>query len=71
VQQGNTETVTEKRCETVYDIKEKTVGWDVRYRVDGQVQAARMDSNPGVGAQLPLRNGRLIAQTGARDRGTP
>jgi uncharacterized protein YcfJ len=70
MQQGNTETVTEKRCETVYDIKEKTVGWDVRYRIGEQLQTVRMDSNPGVGAQLPLRNGRLTAQTGAQGRGT-
>jgi uncharacterized protein YcfJ len=70
MQQGNTETVTEKRCETVYDMKEKTVGWDVRYRIGDQVQTTRMDSNPGVGTQLPLRNGQLTAQTGAKDRGT-
>jgi uncharacterized protein YcfJ len=70
MQQGNTETVTEKRCETVYDTKEKTVGWDVRYRIGDQVQTTRMDSNPGVGSQLPLRNGRLTAQTGAQGRGT-
>ena len=70
VQQGNTETVTEKRCETVYDTKEKIVGWDVRYRIGEQVQTVRMDSDPGVGAQLPLRNGRLTAQTDAKGRGT-
>ncbi len=70
MQQSNTETVTEKRCVTVYDTKEKTVGWDVRYRIGDQVQSVRMDSNPGVGAQLPLRNGRLTAQTGAKGRGT-
>ncbi len=70
VQQGNTETVTERRCETVYDMKEKTVGWDVRYRIGEQVQSVRMDSNPGVGTQLPLRNGRLTAQTVAQGRGT-
>jgi uncharacterized protein YcfJ len=70
VQQGNTETVTEKRCETVYDMKEKTVGWDVRYSIGDQVQSVRMDSDPGVGAQLPLRDGRLTAQTAAKGRGT-
>jgi len=70
VQQGNTETVTEKRCETVYDMKEKTVGWDVRYRIGEQVQTVRMDADPGVGTQLPLRNGRLTAQTDAKGRGT-
>lgn len=70
MQQGNTETVTEKRCETVYDTKEKTVGYDVRYRVGDAVQTARMKSDPGVGAQLPLQGGRLIAQTGAKARET-
>lgn len=70
MQQGNTETVTEKRCETVYDTKEKTVGYDVRYRVGDSVQTARMKSDPGVGAQLPLQGGRLIAQTGAKARET-
>ncbi len=70
MQQGNTETVTEKRCETVYDTKEKTVGYDVRYRVGDSVQTARMKSDPGVGAQLPLQGGRLIAQTTAKGRET-
>ena len=61
VQQSNTETVTEKQCETVYDTREKTVGYDVRYRVGGAEQTVRMTTDPGVGAQLPLRNGKLIA----------
>ena len=61
VQQSSTETVTEKQCETVYDTREKTVGYDVRYRVGEAEQTVRMTSDPGVGAQLPLRNGKLIA----------
>ena len=68
MQQGNLETVTEKQCETVYDTKEKTVGYDVRYRVGESVQTVRMTRDPGVGAQLPLRDGKLIAQTAAKGR---
>ncbi len=68
MQQGNLETVTEKQCETVYDTKEKTVGYDVRYRVGESLQTVRMTRDPGVGAQLPLRDGKLIAQTGAQGR---
>ena len=39
---------------------------------DGQraPRAARMKSDPGVGAQLPLQGGRLIAQTTAKGRET-
>ncbi|MCP5328191.1 MAG: glycine zipper 2TM domain-containing protein [Steroidobacteraceae bacterium] len=61
VQQSNTEMVTERQCETVYDSKEKTVGYDVRYRIGSSEQTVRMRTDPGVGAQLPLRNGKLIS----------
>ena len=61
VQEGNTETVSERRCTTVYDIKEKTLGYDVKYRLAGDTKTIRMTADPGVGSKLPIKNGRVIA----------
>jgi len=61
-QEGNMETVLEQQCETVYDDKQKTVGYDVRYRYDGAVQTVRMSSDQGVGTRLPVQNGRVAAR---------
>ncbi len=61
VQDGNTETVTEKRCVTVYDIKEKSLGYDVKYRVGNEIKHIRMSSSPDVGSKLPLRGNQAVA----------
>ena len=60
MQNGNTETVVEKKCITVYDNHEKPAGFDVKYRVGGKIMTARMDHNPAVGSHLPLENGRVM-----------
>ena len=60
VQDGNTETVTEKRCVTVYDIKEKVRGYDVVYRVGNDTKTVRMAIEPQIGSNLPLRDGRAV-----------
>jgi len=57
MQNGNTYTTTEKRCETVYDSKEKIVGYDVRYRLGDEEQTIRMDRDPG--PQIPVVDGQL------------
>jgi len=57
MQNGNTYTTTEKRCETVYDSNEKIVGYDVRYRLGDQEETVRMDRDPG--PQIPVVNGEL------------
>ena len=58
IQENNTETVTERVCKTVVDVSERTVGYEVSYRIgekDGQV---RMDHDPG--KTIPLRDGQLV-----------
>jgi uncharacterized protein YcfJ len=57
MQNGNTYTTTEKRCETVYDSNEKVVGYDVRYRLGDKEETVRMDRDPG--QQIPVVNGEL------------
>ena len=56
-QSGNTYTTTETRCETVYDSKEKIVGYDVRYRLGEEESTIRMDRDPG--PRIPVENGQL------------
>jgi uncharacterized protein YcfJ len=65
LQQSNTEIVTEKRCTTVYDSREKVLGYDVAYRVGDQTRTQRMSTPADVGAKLPVnKDGHLVA--GAR-----
>jgi uncharacterized protein YcfJ len=58
MQQGNTYTVNEQRCETVYDTHEKQVGYDVRYRLDDTEGSVQMDHHPG--ERIPVENGELV-----------
>lgn len=60
MQNGNTETVVEKKCVTVYDNHEKPAGFDVKYRVGGKIMTVRMDHSPAVGSHLPVENGRVM-----------
>ncbi|GHB10987.1 glycine zipper 2TM domain-containing protein [Salinicola rhizosphaerae] len=46
MQQGDTYTTTEQRCSTVKESKDETVGYDVRYRFDGEVREAKLDDKP-------------------------
>lgn len=58
IQAGNTYTTTERRCQTVYDSKEETVGYDVRYRLGDQEDVVRMDHRPG--DRIPVEDGELV-----------
>lgn len=58
MQQGNTYTTTERRCETVYDSHEKEVGYTVRYRLADKEDSVRMDHNPG--DRIPVADGKLV-----------
>jgi uncharacterized protein YcfJ len=60
---------SEKRCVAAYRLERKQIGWDVRYRVRETLSVVRLDTNPGVGARLPVRDGRVVftVQTGAQD----
>lgn len=59
MQNSDTYTTTETRCNTVHETSEKVVGYDVQYQLDGRVNQVRMDHDPG--AQIPVgKDGRLI-----------
>ncbi|UAW99718.1 glycine zipper 2TM domain-containing protein [Halopseudomonas nanhaiensis] len=57
LQANSTYTTTEQRCETVYDINDKIVGYQVDYRIGEETGTVRMDSHPG--ERIPLQNGQL------------
>ncbi|MGJ7514592.1 glycine zipper 2TM domain-containing protein [Pseudomonas baetica] len=59
MQERDTYTTTETRCNTVNDISDKVVGYDVRYSLDGKEGKVRMDRDPG--NQIPVdKEGQLI-----------
>lgn len=55
MQEGNTESVVEQRCEIVYDTKKIPAGFDVTYLLDGKQDVVRMDHEPG--KRLRVENG--------------
>ena len=57
LQDRDTVTTTEQRCETVYDSSEKITGYHVHYRLDGKEATVTMDHDPG--PRIPLRDGQL------------
>ncbi|MDF3917723.1 glycine zipper 2TM domain-containing protein [Salinicola salarius] len=57
MQQGDTYQTTEQRCSTVNDSKQETVGYDVRYRYDGEVHEAKLDDKPE-GERVLMRDGK-------------
>jgi uncharacterized protein YcfJ len=52
-------TTTERRCKTVNDTTQKTVGYDVTYRLGDKEGTVRTDFKPG--ATLPVKDGQVIA----------
>ncbi|MBF8292858.1 MAG: hypothetical protein HW392_1685 [Steroidobacteraceae bacterium] len=58
MQDGNTETALEQRCETVYDSNDVPAGYRVTYMLDGKQGVVRMDRNPG--PRIPVKNGALV-----------
>lgn len=58
MQANSTYTTTETRCETQYDSSERTVGYDVEYRIGDETGQVRMGSDPG--KQIPLQDGELV-----------
>ncbi|HZF25613.1 MAG TPA: glycine zipper 2TM domain-containing protein [Steroidobacteraceae bacterium] len=56
-QEGNTYQTTEQQCRTVYDSKQETVGYDVRYRLKDKESVVRMDHDPG--DRIPVKGGAL------------
>ena len=59
MQARDTYTTTQTRCNTVNDISEKVVGYNVKYTIGDQVGQVKMDREPG--STIPLdKNGKLI-----------
>ncbi|VVM72844.1 hypothetical protein PS645_01853 [Pseudomonas fluorescens] len=59
MQNRDTYTTTQTRCNTVNDISDKIVGYDVRYSLDGKEGKVRMDREPG--DKIPVdKEGKLI-----------
>ena len=58
MQQGATYTTTETVCKTVPAVSERTVGFDVEYRIGDKAGRVRMDHDPG--DVIPLRDGQLV-----------
>ena len=62
LQDRDTTTTTEQKCNTVYDSSQKQLGYSVRYRLNGQEATIKMDHDPG--DRIPVRDGQLVL-TGA------
>jgi uncharacterized protein YcfJ len=62
MQDKDTYTTTEQKCETVYDKSEKTTGYEVHYRLGDQENTIKMDHDPG--ERIPVRDGQLVLTQG-------
>ena len=58
MQDNDTYTTTERRCNTVTDTHENVVGYNVTYMIGDNEGTVRMDEKPG--SRIPLENGRLL-----------
>ena len=64
MQDRDTYSSTETRCNTVNDISDKVVGYNVKYKLNDKVGQVRMDRDPG--GQIPVnKDGQLeLSQAG-------
>tara|TARA_R110001592_G_scaffold126336_1_gene337386 strand:+ start:236 stop:769 length:534 start_codon:yes stop_codon:yes gene_type:complete len=62
MQKSDTYQASERRCETVTEVSERTVGYDVQYRLGDKTAEVRMDHDPG--SEIPVRDGELVLATG-------
>lgn len=60
---GNMRTESKPGSRIALGDGERTVGYDVTYRLDGRTQNVRMDERPG--AQLPVIDGQVMTQVAA------
>jgi uncharacterized protein YcfJ len=63
MQKGNTYTTTEQKCETVYDVETKQIGYEVKYRFAGKESTVRMDHDPG--KRLEMADGKPVLDSDA------
>ena len=62
MQSSDTYQTTERRCNTVQDVSQRTVGYNVTYRLGDETQQVRMDYDPG--SVIPVRDGQLVLSRG-------
>jgi len=67
MQENDTYQTTETRCKTVTDVSERTVGYDVKYRLGDKTGQVRMDYDPG--GVIPVRDGQLVLARGGNTEG--
>lgn len=58
LQDKDTYSTTEQKCDTVYDTSEKRTGYEVRYRLGTHEATVRMDHDPG--NRIAVRDGHLV-----------
>jgi len=58
MQDKDTYTTTERRCNTVTDSHQNVVGYNVTYMIGDQEGKVRMDDKPG--SRIPVENGQLV-----------
>lgn len=58
MQDSDTYTTTERRCQTVTDSRESVVGYNVSYKIGDEQGTVRMDKKPG--DRIPVENGQLV-----------
>lgn len=58
MQEGNTETVMQERCQTVYDSQKMPSGYLVTYLLDGKQGVVQMDHDPG--KRILVKDGALV-----------
>ena len=58
MQNNDTYTTTERRCETVTDTHQKLIGYDVTYKLGDETGKVRMDREPG--ERIPVKDGKLV-----------
>jgi len=58
MQESDTYQTTERRCNTVQDVSQRTVGYDVQYRLGKDSGTVRMDHDPG--SAIPVKDGQLV-----------
>lgn len=59
MQNRDTYTTTQTRCNTVNDISDKVVGYNVKYKLNEKIGQVRMDRDPG--NQIPVnKDGQLV-----------
>lgn len=65
MQQNDTYQTTERVCNTVYDVSDRTVGYDVKYLIGDTLGEVRMDHDPG--DTILLQDGKLVIARGTTE----